>query len=161
MDGLNPITRKEIYLAKASGDQVETPEPITREEMYLKKIAEGGGGSSLPDTPAEDGTYALQNTVAGGEGTLSWASGGSSGGGVLVVNATKSGTTITCDTKASVMYAAFEAGTPIIIKRNDGYECVCIGCMLDEYGYLFSVAFPESAAYGADTGDDYPAAYVE
>ena len=88
-------------------------------------------------------------------------SGGSSGGGVLVVNATRSGTTITCDTKASVMYAAFEAGTPIIIKRNDGYECVCIGCMLDEYGYIFSVAFPESVAYGAGTGDDYPVAHVE
>lgn len=43
MDGMNPITRKEIYLAKVAGDQVETPDPITREEMYLKKIAEADG----------------------------------------------------------------------------------------------------------------------
>ena len=45
----------------------------------------GGGGSSLPTDPAQDGTYNLQNTVSSGTGTLSWASGGSSGGGVLVV----------------------------------------------------------------------------
>ena len=83
---MNPITRREVFLAAAGGQQVETPEPITREEMYLKQIAEGGGGSSLPDNPAEDGTYVLQNTVSGGTDTLSWASGGSSGGGVLVVH---------------------------------------------------------------------------
>lgn len=89
-------------------------------------------------------------------------SGGSSGGGVLVVNATRSGGTITCDTKASVMYAAFEAGTTIIIKRSDGYESVCIGCLHDdEYGYIFDVPFPDNAAYGADTDDDYPVAHVE
>lgn len=46
----------------------------------------GGGGSSLPTDPAQDGTYNLQNTVSSGTGTLSWASGGSSGGGVLVVH---------------------------------------------------------------------------
>lgn len=44
-------------------------------------------GSDLPDDPAQDGTYNLQNTVSSGTGTLSWASGGSSGG-VLVVNQT-------------------------------------------------------------------------
>ena len=46
-----------------------------------------GGGSSLPTDPAQDGTYNLQNTVSSGTSTLSWASGGSSGG-VLVVNIT-------------------------------------------------------------------------
>lgn len=45
----------------------------------------GGGGSGLPDTPGTDGTYVLQNTVESGTGTLSWASGGSSGGGVFLV----------------------------------------------------------------------------
>ena len=48
------------------------------------KVA-ASGGSDLPDDPAQDGTYNLQNTVSSGTGTLSWAS-GSSGGGVLVVN---------------------------------------------------------------------------
>jgi hypothetical protein len=39
-----PITRKEKFLAKAAGLNVETPEPITREEMFLSKITGGGGG---------------------------------------------------------------------------------------------------------------------
>lgn len=61
-------------------------------------IGNGGGGSSLPTDPAQDGTYNLQNTVSGGTSTLSWAS-GSSGGGVLVVNGTwdDEGTTCTLD----------------------------------------------------------------
>ncbi|MBQ5440291.1 MAG: hypothetical protein IIT49_05855 [Clostridia bacterium] len=35
-----PLTRKEIYLAKAAGLNVQAPEPRTREEMYLAAIAE-------------------------------------------------------------------------------------------------------------------------
>jgi len=94
--------------------------------------------------------------------SLGSSGGGSSGGGVLVVNATKSERTITCDTKASVMYAAFENGATIIIKRSDGYESVCIGCLDDDdYGYMFAVPFPDDAVYRADTGDDYPVAHVE
>lgn len=42
-------------------------------------IAEANaGGSNLPDTPGANGTYTLQNTVASGEGTLSWVSDGGS-----------------------------------------------------------------------------------
>lgn len=42
---LAPITHKEKFLAKASGDYSgELPEAVTREEKYLKKIAENGGG---------------------------------------------------------------------------------------------------------------------
>ena len=41
---MNPITRKETFLAKAGGQSVNTPKPITREEMFLQKIAENGGG---------------------------------------------------------------------------------------------------------------------
>lgn len=48
------------------------------------KVA-ASGGSDLPDDPAQDGTYNLQNTVSSGTGTLSWAS-GSSGGGVLEIS---------------------------------------------------------------------------
>lgn len=40
---MNPITRKETFLAKAGGQSVNTPKPITREEMFLQKIAENGG----------------------------------------------------------------------------------------------------------------------
>lgn len=36
---MEPITRKEKYLAKISGEDVQIPEkPITREEMYLNAI---------------------------------------------------------------------------------------------------------------------------
>ena len=52
---MNPITRKEMFLAAAGGQNVTTPTPVTREEVFLDAIAKGGGG------------------------------GGSSGGGVLVV----------------------------------------------------------------------------
>lgn len=44
MAELDAITRKEKFLAKAAGQDVEVPEPITREEMFLSKIAGGGGG---------------------------------------------------------------------------------------------------------------------
>lgn len=40
-----PASRKEEYLAKAAGMDVdELPEPASREEQYLNAIAEGGGG---------------------------------------------------------------------------------------------------------------------
>lgn len=42
---IEPITRKEQFLAKAGGQQVGDLKPITREEMFLQKIAENGGGS--------------------------------------------------------------------------------------------------------------------
>lgn len=38
-----PITRKEMFMAKASGQNVNTPKPITREEKFLEKIAKNGG----------------------------------------------------------------------------------------------------------------------
>lgn len=50
MAKLNPITRKEKYLAKAGGQNVAVPlPPITREEQFLKDIIdaiEAGGSSS-------------------------------------------------------------------------------------------------------------------
>ena len=46
---MDPITRKEMFLAKAAGQNVTTPKPITREEMFLAKIAENGGASSWND----------------------------------------------------------------------------------------------------------------
>ena len=41
-ENIKPITRKEMFLAKAAGQDVATPEPITREEMFLSKIQGGG-----------------------------------------------------------------------------------------------------------------------
>lgn len=45
-ENLTPITRKEMFLAKAAGQDVETPKPITREEIFLSKISGGGGGAT-------------------------------------------------------------------------------------------------------------------
>ena len=45
-ENLTPITRKEMFLAKASGQNIQTPTPITREEYFLSKIT-GGGGSGI------------------------------------------------------------------------------------------------------------------
>lgn len=44
---LTPITREEMFLAKAAGMDVNTPEPITRREKFLSMITgygQGGGG---------------------------------------------------------------------------------------------------------------------
>ena len=49
---LEPITRKEYFLAKAAGMDVETPEPITREEMFLSMISGGGTGGSGGGIPS-------------------------------------------------------------------------------------------------------------
>lgn len=42
-----PESRKELYLAKAAGEDVTVPTPASREELFLNAIAEGGGGSSI------------------------------------------------------------------------------------------------------------------
>lgn len=57
MAELEPITRKEQYLAKAAGKDVETPEPITREEMYLDAIAKSGDGGGDTFEIVFTGTY--------------------------------------------------------------------------------------------------------
>lgn len=46
-ENLTPITRKEMFLAKAAGQNVATPIPITREEMFLSKIGGGGGADDI------------------------------------------------------------------------------------------------------------------
>ena len=49
-ENLTPITRKEMFLEKASGQDIETPTPITREEYFLSKITGGGTveGTAIP-----------------------------------------------------------------------------------------------------------------
>lgn len=44
---LKPITREEMFLAKAGGEDVGELKPITRREKFLDRIA-GGGGADLP-----------------------------------------------------------------------------------------------------------------
>ena len=66
-ENLTPITRKEMFLAKAAGMDIETPEPITREEMFLSKIGGSGGGSAVLTelVVTENGVY--DEPVIGGD----------------------------------------------------------------------------------------------
>lgn len=60
---MDPITRKETFLAKAGGQDVTTPTPITREEYFLDQIAKGGGsgGGVMVATSTNDGTTTMLN----------------------------------------------------------------------------------------------------
>lgn len=45
---MDPITRREIYLAKAAGEyDKDVPDAITREEHYLEKIAQNSGSAGV------------------------------------------------------------------------------------------------------------------
>ena len=60
---IKPITREEMFLAKAGGQDVETPEPITRREKLLQGIIDnGGGGGDVQDVL--DGI--ISNKLGGG-----------------------------------------------------------------------------------------------
>lgn len=63
-----PITREEFFLAKAAGMDVEIPEPITRVEQYLSMISGGGGGSAtlIDKSISANGTYIAENDSADG-----------------------------------------------------------------------------------------------
>ena len=63
---MTPITRKEMFLAKLSGEDVTTPYPITREELFLAKLC----GESV-ETPAPITRYEFfLDGLAGNEHTL-------------------------------------------------------------------------------------------
>lgn len=57
-----PIPRKEKYLAKAAGMDVEIPKAITREEIYLEAIANGSGGGG-GFTPTESQLAAMNSGI--------------------------------------------------------------------------------------------------
>lgn len=54
LDGqdLEPISRKEHFLAKMMGKDVETPEPISREEHFLQAVIDNKGTGSTEDVDA-------------------------------------------------------------------------------------------------------------
>lgn len=64
---LEPVTREELFMAKAAGRNVETPEPCTRMEFFLQAIIDrldAGGGK-------EQSTLAWKPSVDAA-GNLSW-----------------------------------------------------------------------------------------
>lgn len=118
------------------------------------KVA-ASGGSDLPDDPAQDGTYNLQNMVSSGTGTLSWASG--SGGGVLVVTATNG----TLDkTWTEIKNAMLSGGASIV--QSDGGVVTVIGAYHDsaenKYYCVSGMVGDYAPAYRADSASDYPTA---
>ena len=50
---MEPITRREMYLAAAAGYDVDPPEPITREEVFLAKLAGMDVDTPVPFTRRE------------------------------------------------------------------------------------------------------------
>lgn len=60
-----PITREEFYLAAAAGEDVHVPEPVTRRDMYMKALinkgGSGGGGVSSV-SPKEVNFYDYDGT---------------------------------------------------------------------------------------------------
>lgn len=121
-------------------------------------------GTSLPDNPTQDGTYNLQNTVSSGTGTLSWASGGSSGGGVLVVNITYDEGTgkYTCDKTAAEIWAANPDNRVVFVEQYEGGESDNYLLMYwffnsEGYGFFVGSASSELQFYAVN-GTDYPQA---
>jgi len=132
-DELTPITRKEIFLAKAGGQNVVTPTPITREETFLQAIIDNGSGG-----------------------------GGGTGGGVLVVNATMSGSTIVLDKTYKEITSVFTSGGNVVISLPDiqGSEnsfAAVVYTAYTELGYRVAASVGNSAVqFHAATEDDYP-----
>lgn len=117
------------------------------------KVA-ASGGSDLPDDPAQDGTYNLQNTVSSGTGTLSWSS-GSSGGGVLVVHVDADTGTVLDKTWAEI-YAAAQAGPVILLDAPAVYYLVSVGGGEGEY---FAAFFGSYGASVLETRTDSESGY--
>ena len=112
------------------------------------KVA-ASGGSDLPDDPAQDGTYNLQNTVSSGTGTLSWAS-GSSSGGVLVVHDVEG----TLDKTWQEIWDAAGTGPAYILLSDSGErDCELITAVIAS-GHSLSTA--SGVFYAAESANDYP-----
>ena len=72
---LKPITREEMFLAKAGGEDVGELKPITRREKFLDRIADGGGADLLEtvggDTLTWDGNSDIKVLVDAESGIYS------------------------------------------------------------------------------------------
>lgn len=122
----------------------------------------GGGGSDLPDTPAQDGTYTLQNTVSSGAGTLAWVSGG--GGENLVVH--MDADTFTLDKTWQEIFTAVSTGiSASVSSAMDAVAELCpiVKVFSGDDGYCVSAAAIDNTGYSsvvytyiATTANDYP-----
>ena len=61
---ITPVTREEIFLAKAAGMDVPELEPITRNEWFISQISSGGGGGG-GDSDFSIANVTFVNTYSG------------------------------------------------------------------------------------------------
>lgn len=120
-------------------------------------IAEANGGDALPDNPGSDGTYALQNTVSSGTGTLSWASGGSA----MVVNSSwdEAAEMYVLDKTWKEIRDAACAGTLVFIRQYSdlyGYDEMDLATGIYINGGQYSVQC-DRGTYDTNNENDYPA----
>ena len=71
---IKPITRDEMFLAKAGGQDVETPEPITRREKLLQGIIDNGGGGGSTGGGGTGGGGSIDKYPIGDGNTHFWVS---------------------------------------------------------------------------------------
>lgn len=117
---IKPITREEMFLAKAGGQDVETPEPITRREKLLQSIIDNGGGGS-----------------SGGEGESN------------PIDAFIEGTTTELTSTAQSVANDFGTHVRTFTKV-DFPQAVTIGnSAFDSSQYLKSATFPKATSVGA------------
>lgn len=151
---MDPITRKETFLAKAGGQDVTTPTPITREEVFLDEIAKRGGGSSLPSTETASAGDVLS---LDDNKEPQWAAPSGSGGGVLVVHEDEDGA---LDKTWQEI-----ADSDLCILNHFGAKMIQYGRADPISQGKFKVFFwnfyeSSQVVYEADTPTDYPV-YVE
>lgn len=149
MDGMNPITRKEMFLAAAGGQNVEIPTPVTREEFFLDEIAKGGGGSSLPSTETASAGDVLS---LDDNKEPQWAAPSGSGGGVLVVHDVDGTLDKTWQEIADAGFAILsiekDIGITCRINHSDGYNVTFAMFLPNGSGFDDPIGYTTSTASG-------------
>ncbi len=149
---MNPITRKEMFLAAAGGQDVTTPTPVTREEVFLDEIAKEGGGSSLPSTETASAGDVLS---LDDNKEPQWAAPSGSGGGVLVVHETVSGNVHTLDKTWQEISDAMDVGIVAVFGVDDfGKNSQVVTLCAHAVDYRVMTA--NEVTYITDSASGYP-----
>ena len=128
-----------------------TPNPV-REDSYTTELATklGIDPKYIPISPV----WRTEEEIAAIAEMFSNMAGASSGGGVLVVNATFNGTGVVCDKTAVEMMSAAQTGLVIIKTPRDVYTV--IRAHLEDGYYTFFVYDNVGMSFEAESGTDYP-----
>lgn len=134
---MEPITRKEKFLAKAGGQNIELPNPVTREEMFLAAIGGTSGGRGWVERK--------EVTVESKVDEPTWLEG---------FPAFAVGDTVTLKVDG-VEYSlvAFDDGVPVVGDSNDGVNMKygwCVACFPDEGAVDFYGIDSHTVSYFVD-----------